>query len=374
MHFGLITSIILHAGLLAWALITIQSTPERRVVEPEPLAVEIVTASELTKLKQGARDAKQPDAQAADRPKTDVAKKEAPKPKVAAAPPPPAEPPPPPPEPKVEPPKPPEPAKSEPPPEPAKAESQPDPIAEKLAAAPPPPAPVPGPQPDEQKKLEEKILEDQRVAEAKKQADEAKRKADEAKRLAEAKAAEEKKKADEKKRQDEARRKELEKKRLAEQREKAEKQKQFDAEKISALLNKVPDKGGAPPPSPPTETQAKAKGPTLGAPEGRNREISASELAFIVSAIRQGVKPCWNVLGGGLDAQTAVVRMRVRFKSDGSIDGAPQVLNAQGGAYFQAAQESAVRAVLGCQPYRLPAEKYDIWKDVILNFDPRDMF
>ena len=32
------------------------------------------------------------------------------------------------------------------------------------------------------------------------------------------------------------------------------------------------------------------------------------------------------------------------------------------------------RAVSRCAPYNLPAEKYDAWADVIVNFDPSEMF
>ena len=36
-----------------------------------------------------------------------------------------------------------------------------------------------------------------------------------------------------------------------------------------------------------------------------------------------------------------------------------------------AAARSAVAAVMGCQPYdKLPAEKYESWRDMIINFDP----
>jgi colicin import membrane protein len=38
------------------------------------------------------------------------------------------------------------------------------------------------------------------------------------------------------------------------------------------------------------------------------------------------------------------------------------------------AAESALRAVRRCQPYTMPAAKYDIWRDVEVTFDPRDMF
>ena len=31
-------------------------------------------------------------------------------------------------------------------------------------------------------------------------------------------------------------------------------------------------------------------------------------------------------------------------------------------------------AIRRCQPYKLPIAKYDVWKDVEVTFDPRDMF
>jgi hypothetical protein len=30
--------------------------------------------------------------------------------------------------------------------------------------------------------------------------------------------------------------------------------------------------------------------------------------------------------------------------------------------------------VQACEPYSLPPAKYEFWKDIVLNFDPRDMF
>ena len=35
---------------------------------------------------------------------------------------------------------------------------------------------------------------------------------------------------------------------------------------------------------------------------------------------------------------------------------------------------SAKRAVLRAQPYQLPADKYASWSEVIVNFDPSQMF
>jgi len=41
------------------------------------------------------------------------------------------------------------------------------------------------------------------------------------------------------------------------------------------------------------------------------------------------------------------------------------------GPEFEAAAESAVRAVRQCMPLKLPADKYEWWKDVEATFDPR---
>ncbi len=407
MQFGLIISLCMHAALLGWAVLNIQMLTPLPVAEPEPVAIDLVSPSEVTKLRPGLRTAKQLQAQAKENPKPDVAKKEAPKPTpVAAAPPPPApepvakeepkpepakaEPPPPPkPEPpKVEPPKP-EPPKAEPPkPEPPK-EPEPD----KLAALPPQSAP-PVPALEEQKRLEELVKEQERQAEEQKKLEEEKRKVEEEKRKLEEekkKLEEETKQAEEKRREEERKQAELKKKQEEEKKRKeaelkkkreeekrrkeAEAKKAFDAEKISALLNKMPDKG-APRPSVPLEEQAKAlnKGPVLGAPEGKDQQLSASELAILAQIIKSCVQSKWNVLGGGESAQHTQVKLRLRFNPDGRLASEPQIMNPQNTPYFLAVRDSAVRAVQACEPYSLPPAKYEFWKDIVLNFDPRDMF
>src|SRR5262249_12505219 len=141
------------------------------------------------------------------------------------------------------------------------------------------------------------------------------RKAEEQKRLDEEqkrKEAEAKKKRDEEKRKKLA---ELKKKQDEEKKRKEdEAKKQFDAEKIAALLDKVPDKG-APRPSVPLDEQVKSlnKGPVLGAPEGRDQRLTASELAVLQQIIRSCIGPKWNILGGGETAQNTIVKIKVQF-------------------------------------------------------------
>jgi colicin import membrane protein len=363
---GLATSVILHAALLAWALFTIQAQRELRMPDPEPIAVDLVNASELTRLRQGARNAKQLEAQPKEAPKADPSKKEAPKPTpVAAAPPPPPAPEPPP------------PPKEEPKEEPKKeVASLPPP-----APAPPPPAAVPpAPAPEEQKKLDELLKEQERQAEDQKKLEEQK-KAEELKKIEDQKRLEEERKQAElkKKHEEEKKRKEAELKKKREEEKKRKeaeaKKKQFDAENIAALLNKVPDKG-APRPSVPFDEQAKSlnKGPVLGAPEGRDSVLSASEKAMLVQIIRQCVQAKWNVLAGGESAQAVQIKMRLRFNPDGTLAAPPQITNPQSTPFFLAVSDSALRAVQACEPYSLPPAKYDAWKDIIMTFDPRDMF
>jgi colicin import membrane protein len=395
-YFGLIISLCVHAALLGWAVLNISTLAPLAVAEPEPIAVDLVTPGEVTKLRLGSRTAKQLQAQPKESPRPEVAKKEAPKPTpVATAPPPPA----PEPVPAKEDPRP-EPPKAEPPPKAAPPLPEPtkDPVAEKLAALPPEPASAPPvPALEEHKRLDELMQEEQRQAEEQRQKLEAERRQveEEKKKLeAEKKQLEEEtRKAEDKRRQEEEERRqaelkkkqeedkrrkeaELKKKREEEKRRKeAEAKKKFDAEKISALLNKMPDKG-APRPSVPLDEQAKTlnKGPVLGAPEGRDQQLSASELAILAQIIKSCVQSKWNVLGGGETAQNTQVKLRLRFNPDGRLASEPQIMNPQNTPYFLAVRDSAVRAVQACEPYSLPPAKYEFWKDIVLNFDPRDMF
>ena len=112
----------------------------------------------------------------------------------------------------------------------------------------------------------------------------------------------------------------------------------------------------------------------LGAPDGRDKQLSASEIAILGQIIRSCVQAKWNILGGGETAQHTEVKMRLRFNPDGRLSAPPQVTNQQNTPYFLAVSDSAVRAVQACEPFPLPAPKYEFWKDMILTFKPTDMF
>ena len=330
---GLLTSFVGHAFLLAWALFSIQRTPE--LPEIIPIEATIITPSELTRLKQGDPQSKEIEAKAKEEPQPEVSKKEAEKPKPITEPPPAPLPPP-------------------PPPEPEKAETpKQDQIADKLAALPPPPpAPEPGPTPDEKKKLEEK-LQQERAAEEEKKKVEEKKKADEKKK------AEDKKKAEEKK------------KKLAEAKRKAEdaKKKQFDADRIAALIDKSPDKRGAPQTATPPTKPTDYKGPTMGERQGHDTVLSAREQDLLLSMINSQVRPCARLPGGGGGPDTPIVNVEFHLNQDGTLNGEPVLVNRQNTPLYNIAADASIRAIKQCAPYQLPPDKYAAWSSVTWAFD-----
>lgn len=145
------------------------------------------------------------------------------------------------------------------------------------------------------------------------------------------------------------------------------KDKDFDPDRIAALLDKSPDAG--PKAAPAVRPQKKSE-PAKGRTDGRDLQMTFNE----IDALRARISECWNPPVGGLGADAIQVKLRLQLMQDGSLTTAPQVVNRAGSPFFQAAADAAVRAVMQCQPYQLPPRKYALWRDMILNFDPREMF
>jgi colicin import membrane protein len=369
LYFGLAISFLLHAGLLAWAFFSMQSTQKLQLPETPVIEASIITPSDFLRLKQGDPNTKELESKAKEEPQPEISKKEAPKPKPITAPPPPSEePPPPPPQEtaKLEPPPPPEPPKSEPPP-PAKAPE------------PPPPEPAPGPTLEEQKALEQKLLE-QKMEQEKREKEEAERKQqEEAKKKAEEqrKAEEEKRKKEEKKRKEEEKKKAEEKrkkierqKKLAEQKRKEKEKKKFDADRIAALIDKSPDKRGAPlsattPPTKPTDYT----GRTMGERKGNDTVLSAREQDLLLSMIQRQLQPCSKLPGGGGGPDTPVVTVKFQLRADGSLEGEPLLVSPQNTPLYNIAADASIRAIKQCSPFSLPADKYGAWSSVTWTFD-----
>ncbi len=114
-----------------------------------------------------------------------------------------------------------------------------------------------------------------------------------------------------------------------------------------------------------------------GAPLSQIANLSDRLTISELDSFKQQISPCWNVPAGVKYAENLRVEIRVSMNRDATVR---EVSILDQGRYnrdshFRAAAESARRALINprCQPLRLPADKYDQWKTIVIGFDPRDM-
>ncbi len=274
MRIGVPVSIVLHAGVLGLAFISLPDSWRTKVQSEPVVPIEIISKAELAELTSVPAMQKQPP------PKAEPPKEEPPAPKEAEAPPLPKEEPPPLPKPEVKP---------EIKPEP-KPEKKPEPKPEKK----PEPKPV-KPKPDD-----------------------------------------------------------------------------LDLDRLSQLVDKE-----------------RVKEPDRGAPSDvpvgeRNQErVGAGDrlTASDISKMQAAVGRCWQTqsLIGAPEPEKLIVRLEVELNEDGTLKGQPRTVNAMqismsGNQFWKMAEQVAVRAVIACQPYDfLARERYHIWREMELNFDPSQM-
>jgi hypothetical protein len=85
------------------------------------------------------------------------------------------------------------------------------------------------------------------------------------------------------------------------------------------------------------------------------------------------LKECWRPrVAGGAGKLTAALRVALRM--DGSLAGAPELVEVSASPDAVALVTSAKQALAECGPYGfLPAERYDTWKALSLTFSPDDI-
>lgn len=137
----------------------------------------------------------------------------------------------------------------------------------------------------------------------------------------------------------------------------------FDPDRIAALLNRVPDAGGT------VTSDAHGDTPGLGMPSGTDDRLSIGE----IDALRRQISRCWNPPVGVIEAERLTVRIGLELNQDGSLAAPPRVLDRSSDPVFTIAAEAATRAVARCQPYSLPADKFHVWREINVNFDPREI-
>mgnify|MGYP001027670724 CR=1 FL=1 len=385
MRAGLTTSVLMHAALLGFGLFTLRAPAAFEVTDVEALPVDIVPVESITQIQQGDKKATMRDKPAptptqrpdvvADAQKVGENSVDTEKPPTPEAKPVPVQAnnsPPPSPTP-AERPKPEEVPKPKEAPKPApatevaptpqpKQEVKPDPVKQPEPKPVPAKEPAPAPKPPEQKTAaaEQPLSTPDPVAEAI-----AADKPSEAVQLPNAAPAPEAKprpaqaetaKAPDRKSADKPVKEASSKPKSDE--------KSFNADEIAALLDKRKPSGGG------------AKRSTQQASLGGEKNTGGNRLSQNeMDALRGQVEKCWNIPAGAEDGGSLKVSVKFRLDRSGAVDGPIDIVSGGGASGVQrAAAESARRAVARCSPYNLPADKYDSWSEVVVNFDPSDMF
>jgi outer membrane biosynthesis protein TonB len=151
----------------------------------------------------------------------------------------------------------------------------------------------------------------------------------------------------------------------AEQQQKLAQQPKFDPNQIAALLDKRDAQRMA------AAGEALAPMPALGVRSGSAPKLSQSEL----DAMRARLMQLWNPPAGVQNPEELVVKIRIQLGRDGKLNGPPIVLTSGRGTLYQTARDNAIRALFRGQPFdMLSANTYEVWKEIEITFDPRDMY
>lgn len=83
---------------------------------------------------------------------------------------------------------------------------------------------------------------------------------------------------------------------------------------------------------------------------------------FDVTALRKQIMACMASPTG------PEVTVRANYRKDGTLNGAPSLVDRRDSANYLKAAAAAIEAVTKCQPVKLPAEEYNAWKTVEITF------
>ena len=155
----------------------------------------------------------------------------------------------------------------------------------------------------------------------------------------------------------------------------------FDPSRISALLDKTPQKQ-APPSAPEEEKKKRTVDDIKIKSRAQPLKLASAPTISEIDFIRRQLLDCWYLPGGAKDLQDMRVTIRVELNSDGTLVRPPVVVDrigrgATSAAFFRTFEESALRAVRACtdpkDPLQLPPGEANKWRDLEFTFDPRDM-
>ena len=139
----------------------------------------------------------------------------------------------------------------------------------------------------------------------------------------------------------------------------------IDAESIKALINESITQG-----------EEILKSNNDNSEDNKNLNNSVLTLSE-EDAIKAQIFGCWSIPLGLPYNENLLVRIKLKLKPDGTILKAEildhERLNMPGQGYYKVLAESALRAIRLCEPLKVPSDGYERWKELILNFDAREM-
>ncbi|WP_137133575.1 cell envelope integrity protein TolA [Rhizobium sp. FKY42] len=142
------------------------------------------------------------------------------------------------------------------------------------------------------------------------------------------------------------------------------KQSDFNADEIAAQLNKVEAAGGG------------AKRSQQMASLGGKKNTGGSSLSQSeMDALKGQIQNNWSVISGVDGGKGMIITVTMKLDPSGAIVGRPEVTSSGGNESARRMLEgSAIRAVMRSSPFKnLPADKYDAWSEVVVNFDPSEL-
>jgi outer membrane biosynthesis protein TonB len=145
------------------------------------------------------------------------------------------------------------------------------------------------------------------------------------------------------------------------------------SDRQTAVLNRDPNAGapsGDYDPSQPWRPSSSLQEQAMGLPNARGA-INAGTCA---DAIQSRIEQNWILPIGGQAAETTVIRLRIELRRDGYLLRPPTVMDPAYSPVQQAMADAAVRAAESGQPYTIPPQQYEQCRDLILRFNPRDMY
>lgn len=135
----------------------------------------------------------------------------------------------------------------------------------------------------------------------------------------------------------------------------AEKAKKEKADKVADIINAEKSRGGT------TGTGGQA---SAGKASGQAARLTQSELG----ALKAQMRACWNpTLAERSDG--VQVRLLVTLSKNGRVSGTPQILTQITSPLLGLSARTAQRKVAACGPFKLPANKYERWKEIDVTLD-----